>query len=81
MKVISAAEAKQRLAALLDGAQREPILIRRQNRDVAVILPAEEYDRIRGAKAAELDQLCEHVSERVAARGLTDEVLANLLKG
>ena len=81
MKVISATEAKQRLAALLDAAQREPVLIRRQNRDVAVIMSAEEYDRIRGAKVAELDQLCERVSERAAARGLTDEVLANLLKG
>jgi prevent-host-death family protein len=81
MKVISATEAKQRLAALLDAAQREPVLIRRQNRDVAVIMSAEEYDRIRGAKVAELDQLCERVSERAAARGLTDEILANLLKG
>lgn len=80
MKVVSATEAKQRLAALLDAAQR-PVLIRRQNRDVAVIMSAEEYDRIRGAKVAELDQLCERVSERAAARGLTDEVLANLLKG
>ena len=60
---------------------RAPVLIRRQNRDVAVIMSAEEYDRIRGAKVAELDQLCERVSQRAAARGLTDEVLANLLKG
>jgi prevent-host-death family protein len=33
-----ATDAKQRLAALLDAAQREPVMIRRQNRDVAVIL-------------------------------------------
>ena len=47
MKTDSATDAKQRLAALLDTAQREPVLIRRQNRDVAVILSAEEYQRIR----------------------------------
>ena len=40
MKSVSATEAKQRLAALLDAAQREPVLIRRQNRDVAVIISA-----------------------------------------
>ena len=80
MKTVSATEAKQRLAALLDAAQREPVLIRRQNRDVAVIMSAEEYKRIRGANVAELDRLCERVSEQAAARGLTDEILADLLK-
>ena len=80
MKSISATEAKQRLAALLDAAQREPVVIRRQNRDVAVIISAEEYDRIRGVKVDELDRLCERVSNQAAARGLTDEILADLLK-
>jgi antitoxin Phd len=50
MKAVSATEAKQRLAALLDAAQREPVLIQRHNRDVAVIMSAEEYERIRGIK-------------------------------
>jgi len=40
MQTVSATAAKQRLAALLDAAQRELILIRRQNRDVAVIMSA-----------------------------------------
>jgi antitoxin Phd len=80
MRTVSATDAKQRLAALLDAAQREPVLIRRQNRDVAVIMSAEEYDRIRGVNTAELNRLCERVSEQAAARGLTDEILADLLK-
>jgi antitoxin Phd len=80
MKIVSATDAKQRMAALLDAVQREPVLIRRQNRDVAVIMSAEEYDRIRGVNNAELKRLCERVSEQAAARGLTDEILADLLK-
>jgi prevent-host-death family protein len=80
MKTVTATDAKQRLAALLDAAQREPVLIRRQNRDVAVIMSAEEYDRIRGVNNAELKRLCQRVSEQAAARGLTDEILADLLK-
>jgi prevent-host-death family protein len=80
MKTVTATDAKQRLAALLDSAQREPVLIRRQNRDVAVIMSAEEYDRIRGVNNAELKRLCERVSEQAAARGLTDDILADLLK-
>lgn len=80
MKSVSATEAKQRFAALLDAAQREPVRVRRQNRDVAVIMSAEEYDRIRGAHVDELDRLCERVSKQAAERGLTDEILAELLK-
>ena len=81
MKSVSATEAKQRFAAIIDAAQREPVRIRRQNRDVAVVLSAEEYDRMRGANVEELDRLCERVSRRAAERGLTDEILADLLKG
>lgn len=80
MKPISATEAKQRFAALIDAAQREPIVIRRQNRNVAVIMSAEEFDRIRGMHNDELDRLCERVSKQAAKRGLTDEILADLLK-
>ena len=80
MKSVSATEAKQRFAALIDAAQREPVRVRRQKRDVVVILSMEEYDRIRGANVEELDRLCERVSRQAAERGLTDETLAELLK-
>lgn len=80
MKTVSATEAKQRFAAIVDAAQREPVFIRRQNRDVAVLLSREEYDRIRGANVDELDRLCERVSKQAAERGLTDDILADLLK-
>jgi prevent-host-death family protein len=80
MKTVSATDAKQRLAALLDAAQREPILIRRQNRDVAVIMSAEEYDRIRGAKNDEFEKFCDRVGAEAVKRGLTEEILADILK-
>jgi prevent-host-death family protein len=80
MTIVSATEAKQRFAAIIDAAQREPVRVRRQKRDVAVILSAEEYDRIRGANVEELDRLCERVSRQAADRGLTDKILAELLQ-
>jgi len=80
MKAVSATDAKQRFAALIDAAQKEPVVVRRQNRDVLVVMSPEDYDRMRGANVAELDRLCERVSRQAAERGLTDKILADLLQ-
>jgi prevent-host-death family protein len=78
MRTVSDTDAKQRLAALLDAAQREPVLIRRQNRDVAVIISAKEYERIRGINNAELKRIMDRVGAQAAARGLTKSVLKSI---
>jgi prevent-host-death family protein len=79
MRSISATDAKQRLAALLDAAQREPIVIRRQKRDIAVVLSAQEYARLRALNIAEFDEFCDRIGARARKRGLTARKLAKLL--
>jgi len=51
MVTMSATDAKQNMGALLDAAQSEPVTIRRQNRDIAVVLSVREYDRLRAMHA------------------------------
>ncbi len=80
MRYVSATEAKQRLAALLDAAQREPVTIRRQKRDVAVILSPQEYDRLRALNIDEFERFCDRVADQAAARGLTEAKLAAILQ-
>ena len=79
MRYVSATDAKQRFAEVIDAAQREPVVIRRQKRDVAVVLSPREYDRLRAANVAELERLCDIVGRRAKARGLTEEKLAEIL--
>lgn len=80
MRSVSATEAKQRFAALPDAAQRAPVMIRRQKRDVAVLLSAEEYDRLRALNVEEFERFCDRIGQRAARRGLTEEALAAILE-
>lgn len=79
MRSFSATDAKQNLASLLDVAQREPVVIRRQKRDVAVVLSPEEYDRLRDFNAREFQRFCDRISSDAEARGMTEVVLNELL--
>lgn len=79
MRHVSATDAKQKLAALLDAAQREPVMIRRQKRDVAVLLSPQEYGRLRALNAAEFQRFCDRVAKKAAERGLTAAKLAKIL--
>ena len=80
MQYVSASEAKQRLAAVLDTVQREPVTIRRQNREVAVMLSPLDYRRLTTTNVAEFQRFCDRVSEAARARGLTEEGLDELLR-
>ncbi len=79
MKRVPATEAKNRLGALLDEAQREPIVIRRQNRDIAVILSMADYERLRTGNLKAFLELRTDVAAEAAAKGLTESRLARLL--
>lgn len=79
MRYVSATDAKQRLAALLDAVQREPVTIRRQSRDVAVVLSPREYERLQALNIEEFERFCDRIGERARARGLTEDKLAELL--
>src|SRR5258708_1538648 len=79
MKTVPATEAKNRLGAILDDAQREPIVIRRQNRDIAVVLSMADYERLRTGNIQAFLDLRNQVAAEAAANGLSDERLNELL--
>jgi prevent-host-death family protein len=79
MKKITATDAKNRLGAILDDAQREPVVIQRQERDVAVVMSMAEFERMRASNVAAFLEASRAVAAEAKAKGLTAKKLANLL--
>lgn len=52
MKTVTSKEAQNRFGELVDTAQREPVVITRRNRPVAVILSQEDYERFQALEDA-----------------------------
>ena len=79
MKTVAATEAKNRLGAILDQAQHEPVVIRRQSRDIAVVLSMADYERLRSGNVQAFLDLRNEVAAEAHANGLSDERVAELL--
>jgi len=79
MPTVSATHAKQNFAAMIDAAQREPVRIQRHERDVAVLLSAEEWEKIHRMRVEQLIRLTEESGRYAASKGMTDELLEQLL--
>jgi antitoxin Phd len=79
MKTIAASEARKAFASLIDDAAREPVVIQRQQRDVAVVLSMQDYQRLVDLNKAEFQRFCDQIGARAAAAGLTEQALDDLL--
>lgn len=79
MKTVAATEAKNRLGAILDDAQREPVVIRRQDRDIAVVISMAEYERLRAGNIRAFLDLRNEIADQAASKGLTNDRLTELL--
>ena len=73
------AESDVKLRVILEAVEKEPVFIDRGDRSVAVVLSAEEYDRLTGIANREFQDFCDSVSDRAIAQGLTEAKLNDLL--
>lgn len=79
MKKVTATEAKNRLGALLDDAQREPVVIQRQERDVAVVLSMAQFERMRSGNVRAFLEDRNELAAEAKRNGLTEKKLDALL--
>jgi prevent-host-death family protein len=79
MQHLSATDAKQTFSALLDMAQREPVIITKQSREVAVVLSIQDYERLHALNVQEFQMFRRRLADKAARRGLTQAVLDDIL--
>lgn len=79
MRTMTASEARQRFAEMIEATQREPVVIQRQNRDMAVVMSMREYERLVHLNVAEFQRFCDQVGAQAQAAGMNEEVLQDLL--
>jgi PHD/YefM family antitoxin component YafN of YafNO toxin-antitoxin module len=75
----TASHAKQNFAAMIDSAARQPVVIRRQKREVAMVISPDEYRRFNRLNVDEFLSFCDAAGRVAAQNGMTESVLAELL--
>jgi hypothetical protein len=80
MRTVTASEAKQGFASVLQSCEHEPVVIQKQKRDVAVVLSMQEYARLTRLNVAEFQRFCDTVGNQAGQAGLTEESLDALLQ-
>jgi hypothetical protein len=65
--------------ALLQYVEEQPVLLRRNSRDAAILISPSEYERRQAGEIIDFDAACQFLSQKVQRRGLTEEKLEQIL--
>lgn len=80
MRTMTEQEAREQFGAALEASRSGPVLIRRGGEDVGVLISTRDYEDLRKLKIKRLLDLSDQISEEAARRGMTDEILEDLLR-
>jgi prevent-host-death family protein len=80
MQTVTALEAKNRFGELLDKAQREPVTVTKQGRPSVVVLSVIDYEKYDRFLRNDLLLQMKKSQDEAAKNGMTEDVLADLLK-
>ena len=79
MKSIDEAEAQARFDEILEQAQKHPVVVRRQGKQIGAIISITDYERLRADAVQSLLDLRTQIARDAAAAGLTEGPLTALL--
>jgi hypothetical protein len=79
MRSMTVKEAKEAFESMLETAKREGVVLRDGGKDVAAVVSLSDADLIRRAKALAAIKARETLAADAGAKGLTEEILAEIL--
>jgi prevent-host-death family protein len=79
MITMSSTEARANFGDFLDKGSREPVIVKRQNREIGAFVPMSDLKKLRKLRLQELDETVQAASEEAARNGLTEEILNQIL--
>ena len=80
MKYFSSNLISDSLSSILETIRQEPVIIAREQEEIAVILSIEDYKKLLGSKVEEFQLVCDRVAEKAQKKGLTAEKLLEILQ-
>lgn len=80
MQYFSSTDARTNISKAIMIAQREPVFIQKQGKDVAVIISTDDYNKITQDNIDDFLIFCRLVGTRAKKLGLTQAKLNKLLK-
>ncbi|MEO0453585.1 MAG: type II toxin-antitoxin system Phd/YefM family antitoxin [Verrucomicrobiota bacterium] len=76
---MTSTEVRQNFGEFLEKGSRQPVIIKRQNREIGAFVPIEEYNKLIRLQRQELNQAMTRISDEAKANGLTEKLLHDIL--
>ena len=77
---MSSTEARSNFGEFLDKGSREPVIVKRQNREIGAFVPMKDLEAIRKLRLRKLRHAVADLSEEGRKNGLTEEILNDILE-
>jgi len=79
MITMSSTEARANFGEFLDKGSREPVIVKRQNREIGAFVPMHDLQKLRRMRVDELSQSVQELSQEARSKGLTQKILDQIL--
>jgi len=79
MITMTSTEARLKFGEFLDKGSRQPVIIKRQNREVGAFVPMQDLEKLRQLRLQEIDERAKALSAEGEVNGFTEAILNEIL--
>jgi len=76
---VTATKARNVFSDIINKAQKEPVIIERQHKDIAVLMSFDKYEQLTATNIEQLKHFSQRISQQAQEKGLTESKLKQLL--